>query len=99
MDWGMLGYFVGDVVQEHIPVVVGSFATPEIVRLKHFGARPLHRAVSRCITLSMRHRKPNRRTWRLVRTGRSSDSRAANPNSDRYTIGSTPTRATRTSTT
>ena len=23
MDWGMLGYFVGDVVQEHIPVVVG----------------------------------------------------------------------------
>jgi predicted aconitase len=38
MDWGMLGYFVGDVVQEHIPVVVGPFATPEIVRLKHFGA-------------------------------------------------------------
>src|SRR5262245_57429380 len=38
MDWGMLGYFVGDVVQEHIPVVVGQFATPEIVRLKHFGA-------------------------------------------------------------
>ena len=38
MDWGMLGYYVGDVVQEHIPVVVGSFAVPEIVRLKHFGA-------------------------------------------------------------
>ena len=38
MDWGMLGYFVGDVVQEHIPVVVGDFETPEIVRLKHFGA-------------------------------------------------------------
>jgi predicted aconitase len=38
MDWGMLGYYVGDVVQEHIPVVVGTFATPEIVRLKHFGA-------------------------------------------------------------
>src|SRR6185369_7520366 len=31
MDWGMLGYYVGDVVQEHIPVVVGTFATPEIV--------------------------------------------------------------------
>ena len=38
MDWGMLGYFVGDVVQEHIPVVVGDFRAPEIVRLKHFGA-------------------------------------------------------------
>jgi len=38
MDWGMLGYFVGDVVQERIPVVVGSFEAPEIVRLKHFGA-------------------------------------------------------------
>ena len=24
MDWGMLGYYVGDVVQERIPVVVGS---------------------------------------------------------------------------
>ena len=38
MDWGMLGYFVGDMVQERIPVVVGSFGGPEIVRLKHFGA-------------------------------------------------------------
>jgi predicted aconitase len=38
MDWGMLGYFVGDVVQERIPVVIGDFARPEIVRLKHFGA-------------------------------------------------------------
>ena len=38
MDWGMLGYFAGDVVQERIPVIVGDFAGPEIVRLKHFGA-------------------------------------------------------------
>jgi len=38
MNWGMLGYFVGDVVQERIPVVVGTFGRPEIVRLKHFGA-------------------------------------------------------------
>src|SRR5687767_8708076 len=38
MDWGMLGYYIGDVVQEHIPVVVGRYNTPEIVRLKHFGA-------------------------------------------------------------
>jgi hypothetical protein len=38
MDWGMLGYYVGDVVQERIPVVIGSLDRPEIVRLKHFGA-------------------------------------------------------------
>jgi len=38
MDWGMLGYYVGDMVQERIPVVVGPFDRPEIVRLKHFGA-------------------------------------------------------------
>ena len=38
MDWGMLGYFVGDKVQERIPAVTGRFAPPDIVRLKHFGA-------------------------------------------------------------
>lgn len=38
MDWGMLGYFVGDVVQEHIPVLVGRYGRPDVVRLKHFGA-------------------------------------------------------------
>jgi len=38
MDWGMLGYFVGDVVQERIPVLQGDFQRPDIVRLKHFGA-------------------------------------------------------------
>ena len=38
MDWGMLGYFVGDAVQEQIPVVTGRHGVPEIVRLKHFGA-------------------------------------------------------------
>jgi len=38
MDWGMLGYFVGDMVQEGIPVVVGEVAGADIVRLKHFGA-------------------------------------------------------------
>jgi predicted aconitase len=38
MDWGMLGYFVGDVVQEHIPVITGDYNVPEIARLKHFGA-------------------------------------------------------------
>jgi predicted aconitase len=38
IDWGMLGYFTGDVVQEHIPVLAGGMAPPDIVRLKHFGA-------------------------------------------------------------
>jgi predicted aconitase len=38
MDWGMLGYFTGAVVQERIPVITGNHNTPEIARLKHFGA-------------------------------------------------------------
>jgi predicted aconitase len=38
MDWGMLGYFVGDVVQEQIPVLTGRLGTPDLVRYKHFGA-------------------------------------------------------------
>jgi predicted aconitase len=38
MDWGMLGYFVGDRVGETIPVLTGRFADPGLVRLKHFGA-------------------------------------------------------------
>jgi predicted aconitase len=38
MDWGMLGYFVGDVVQEHIPVLAGRYTTPDVIRHKHFGA-------------------------------------------------------------
>lgn len=38
MDWGMLGYFVGDVVQEHIPVIQGIASRPDLIRYKHFGA-------------------------------------------------------------
>jgi predicted aconitase len=38
MDWGMLGYFVGDAVQERIPVLVGKLSRPDLVRHKHFGA-------------------------------------------------------------
>ncbi|MGH9201000.1 MAG: aconitase X, partial [Vicinamibacterales bacterium] len=38
MDWGMLGYFVGDMVQEHIPVLAGRYSQSDPVRLKHFGA-------------------------------------------------------------
>jgi predicted aconitase len=38
LDWGMLGYFAGDVVQDQRPVVTGSIGQPDLVRLKHFGA-------------------------------------------------------------
>jgi predicted aconitase len=38
MDWGMLGYFVGDAVQERIPVVAGRLGRPDLIRYKHFGA-------------------------------------------------------------
>jgi predicted aconitase len=38
MDWGMLGYYVGEVVQERIPVVLGRHSAPDLVRHKHFGA-------------------------------------------------------------
>jgi predicted aconitase len=38
MDWGMLGYFVGDMVQERIPVLTGRYGRPDLVRHKHFGA-------------------------------------------------------------
>lgn len=38
MDWGMLGYFVGEAVQERIPVLTGRYGRPDLVRYKHFGA-------------------------------------------------------------
>jgi predicted aconitase len=38
MDWGMLGYFIGATVGEHIPVVTGRFSRPELIHHKHFGA-------------------------------------------------------------
>jgi len=38
MDWGMLGYFVGAAVEEHIPVLTGRLGRPDLVRHKHFGA-------------------------------------------------------------
>ena len=42
-DWGLLGYWVGEQVQESIPAFVGSNGgalpiTPNLARLKHFGA-------------------------------------------------------------
>ena len=38
MDWGMLGYYVGDVVGERIPVLTGRYGQPDLIRHKHFGA-------------------------------------------------------------
>jgi hypothetical protein len=38
MDWGMLGYYVGDVVGERIPVLTGEYGEPDLIRYKHFGA-------------------------------------------------------------
>jgi predicted aconitase len=38
MDWGLLGYFTGELVQEGRPVVTGAYAQPTLVDLKHFGA-------------------------------------------------------------
>lgn len=37
-DWGMLGYFTGHAVQEHIPVITGNHSRPDLIRHKHFGA-------------------------------------------------------------
>jgi predicted aconitase len=37
-DWGLLGYWVGEQVQENIPVFTGLRTTPNLARLKHFGA-------------------------------------------------------------
>ncbi|MCE0762721.1 aconitase X catalytic domain-containing protein [Pseudonocardia kujensis] len=37
-DWGLFGYFVGDLVQEARPVLVGELARPDLTDLKHLGA-------------------------------------------------------------
>ena len=38
MDWGMLGYYVGAMVGERIPVLTGRYRAPDLIRYKHFGA-------------------------------------------------------------
>ena len=38
MDWGLLGYAVGEVVEEDIPVLSGIKKVPSMIKLKHFGA-------------------------------------------------------------
>jgi len=37
-EWGMLGYFVGDAVQDTIPVISGNISDASLIRHKHFGA-------------------------------------------------------------
>jgi predicted aconitase len=37
-DWGLFGYWLGDLVQERVPVVEGVRSKPDLERLKHFGA-------------------------------------------------------------
>ena len=37
-DWGLLGYYIGEVVQDKVPVVSGIRGVPNLPRLKHFGA-------------------------------------------------------------
>jgi predicted aconitase len=37
-DWGMLGYFIGEAVEENIPVVTGAVREANLIRHKHFGA-------------------------------------------------------------
>lgn len=38
MDWGLFGYFAGDLVQEERPVLTGDLALPSQADLKHLGA-------------------------------------------------------------
>ena len=37
-DWGLLGYWMGDWVQDRVPVISGTTQVPNLPRLKHFGA-------------------------------------------------------------
>ncbi|MFC7051007.1 aconitase X [Emcibacter nanhaiensis] len=37
-EWGMLGYFIGEIVQETIPVIEGDLKNADLTRHKHFGA-------------------------------------------------------------
>ncbi len=37
-EWGMLGYYVGDAVEDSIPVITGDISDPSLIRHKHFGA-------------------------------------------------------------
>jgi len=38
MDWGLLGYYIGEIIQYDIPVLRGVMSQPDLAKLKHFGA-------------------------------------------------------------
>jgi len=38
MDWGLLGYYTGEIVQEKVPVLDGVMRIPNLTRLQHFAA-------------------------------------------------------------
>jgi predicted aconitase len=38
MDWGLLGYAIGEMVEEDIPAFRGLTSQPNMIKLKHFGA-------------------------------------------------------------
>ncbi|MCL6564146.1 MAG: aconitase X catalytic domain-containing protein [Firmicutes bacterium] len=38
MDWGLLGYWIGEVLEDEVPVIDNIRHVPNLVRLKHFGA-------------------------------------------------------------
>lgn len=37
-DWGVLGYYVGEMVNDGVPVLTGKLRRPALTELKHFGA-------------------------------------------------------------
>ncbi len=38
MDWGLLGYYLGEIIDDEIPVLTGRYQQPSLIKLKHFGA-------------------------------------------------------------
>ena len=38
MDWGLLGYYLGEIIDDEIPVLTGRYRQPSLIKLKHFGA-------------------------------------------------------------
>ena len=38
MDWGLLGYYAGEIVQDRVPVFNGIRRKPNLAKLKHLGA-------------------------------------------------------------
>ncbi len=38
MDWGLLGYYLGEIIDDEIPVLTGQYQQPSLIKLKHFGA-------------------------------------------------------------